>query len=364
MELKGKRIVLFSPEPWEGLHMSKHHISQALVAWGSTVVFVDPPTDRVRAMEKEERDGVTLIRYRHWLRGVNRMPRFVNDWYYRRLIDRIAASTGGGFDIIWTFDTSRMQWFPSGPELKLLYLADHDILRMGPGLIPTADLVLTTSRVVAEDVAPLAKGRTVNVGHSLDRRWLQGIDALRSREIASPRLAVFAGQMAITYNDYDGFLRIAKQHPGMTFRYIGPYQADFPDPAFQELKSQPNVEILGLVSKDRLIPMVREADILFFGFRSGRYAKERANPHKVLEYLSTGNVVVGSWTMEYADRPDLFVMAPSGGDIADRFTNALERFDDLNSPAARSRRIDAVKDRSIESLIRRIEELLNAESHG
>lgn len=360
MELRDKRIILFSPEPWVGLHMSKHHLSQALAKRGNTVVFVDPPRPGNSGMRTEQVDGVTVVRYRHWLRGVNRLPKAVNQWYYRRLIKRIAAHTGGSFDIIWCFDTSRMQWFPEGVGYKLLHLADYDILYIGRGLIPTADIVLTTGQVVADEVAPRTKARTVNIGHALDERWLKGGDELADRGSRAPQDVVFAGQLAIDYNDWEGFHRIAATHPDLRFTFIGPFDPVFPEPAFHALRALPNVKFTGLKTKDEMIPMVRAADILLFGFRSNIRAKERANPHKVLEYLSTGNVIVGSYTMEYVGREHLMCMAPEGGDLNRTFDAALVEFATLNTSAERSQRIAFARERTMTRLIERIERELNA----
>jgi len=360
MELKGKRILLISPEPWAGLHMSKHHLSQALAKAGNSVHFLDPPSALAKDIEVERAGGVNVIRYKHWLRGVNALPRSLHMWYYRRLINRIAARTGGPFDILWCFDTSRMQWFPDGLGYKLLHLADYDILYTGQGLIRTANIILTTARVVKDHVEHLTKAPVINVGHALDDRWMTGIDALTERHVDHVKEVVFMGQLATKYNDWEGFLEIVKRHPELHFRFIGPFEAALPEPAFHALRGLPNVAFLGLKSKDELIPMVRGADLLFFGFRSGIHSKERANPHKVLEYLSTGNVIVGSYTMEYVDRPYLMTTAPEGGDLAEAFDHALSTFAELELPEKRSQRIAIAKGRSMSALLSRIETLIPA----
>ncbi len=359
MELRGKRILLFSPEPWQGLHMSKHHLAQALAKRGNTVYFVDPPRPGNKGFVCERIGDVQVVRYRHWLRGVNRMPLWVNRWYYKRLVQDLAKRTGGPFDILWNFDTSRMQSFPEGVGKKLLHLADYDILYIGQGLIPSADIIFTTCQVVADEVAPRAAARVINIGHALDARWLKDIDALAQREPHGPKNVVFMGQLAITYNDWEGFHRTASSHPHLLFTFIGPFDPGFPEPFFHTLRALPNVHFTGLKSKDELVPIVREADILLFGFRSGTRAKERANPHKVLEYLSTGNVIVGSYTMEYADRQDLFLMAEEGGDLNETFDGALREFDRLNAPEERARRIAYARARTMDALISRIEEELS-----
>ena len=358
MELVGKRILLFSPEPWLGLHMSKHHLSQALAARGNAVYFVDPPVAGNTGFSSERYGDVTVLRYKHWLRGVNRMPLVVNRWYYKKLIRDLAARTGGVFDIIWCFDTSRMQTFPEGVGYKLLHLADHDILYIGKGLIPTADLVLTTGQVVADAVTPMARSRVVNIGHALDERWMQDIDSLVDRHVPTPRRILFMGQLANSYNDWEGFHRIASSHPELEFTFVGPFDPYFPEPAFHLLRALPNVSFIGLKQKDELVPLLRNADLLFFGFRTATMARERANPHKVLEYLSTGNPIVGSYTMEYGPTTDLFHMAAEGADLNITFNEALGAYATINAPAERARRIAFAKARAMGRLIQRIEDEL------
>lgn len=362
MRLQGKRILLISPEPWQGLHMSKHHLSQALAARGDKVYFLDPPDPGIHRITTTPVDGVTVVRYHHWLRGVNRLPLWVNRWYYGGLIKRIANRTGGPFDIIWCFDTSRMQVFPDGIGLKLLHLADYDILHTGQGLITSADIIFTTCQVVADEVAPRSKARTINIGHALDARWTKGLESQQLRTNTTVRDVVFTGQLANSYNDWEGFLRIASGHPEIRFSFIGPYDPAFPEPAFKALRELRNVTFTGLMTKDELIPRARSADLLLFGFRSALRAKERANPHKVLEYLSTGNVIAGSYTMEYGTGQDMMCLAPEGGDLKETFDGALAHYADLNSAPERMKRIAFATQRTMDRLIERIDRELDGMS--
>lgn len=357
MELRGKRILLISPEPWDGIHMSKHHLAQALAARGNTVVFLDPPHN-VRRMEPVNRDGITVVRYRHWLKGINRFPQRIHLWYYQRLIQRVAERSGGPFDILWCFDTSRMQWFPQGMGYKLLHLADYNILHQGMGLVRTADRVFCTGQVIKEHVENLTGVPVENIGHGLDERWCMGTDTLHIREQRAPASVVYAGQLAMHYHDWEGWLELATAHPELHFKIIGPYDEHLEEPAFHRLREQPNVLFTGPMSKDALVPELRAADILFFGFRSASLARERANPHKVLEYLSTGNVIVGSYTLEYVGHPELLCMAPQGVPLLPTFNDALERYQALNSPEARARRIAFAQARTLSRLIDRIELLI------
>jgi glycosyltransferase involved in cell wall biosynthesis len=359
MKGPGKRILVISPEAWEGLHMSKHHLALGLAAQGHDVVFLDPPDADAKGIQVGRKQEIQVVTYRHWLRGANQLPKALHMWYYRNLLQKIAQRTGGAFDLIWNFDTSRMQWFPKGMGYRLLHLADYNILHQGMGLVRTADLVIATGQVVKDHVEQVTGVTVHHVGHALDERWLANNGSLHLRTRERPRNVAYAGQLAMHYHDWEGWLELAEHYPSLTFTFIGPWDPHLKEPAFHALRRLANVQFTGLKSKDELIPLLRAADILFFGFRSATLAKERANPHKILEYLSTGNVIVGSYTMEYVHGPALMCMAPQGAPLLATFRDAVERFAELNTPELRRMRIAFAEERSMTALLERISKLMH-----
>jgi glycosyltransferase involved in cell wall biosynthesis len=357
--LEGLHILVISPQPWAGLHMSKHHVSQGLVARGNKVVFWERSLPEDTEVRIAGEGDLRIARTPHWFKGVNRLPAFVNRWYYGRLIRSIERAAGVRFDIIWCFDTSRMQWFPNGDRYRLLHLVDYDILYQGHGLMRSADLIVTTADIINTRVLEIAPHASVHkVGHALDRRWVRNNEGLAQRTSSAPRLVVYAGQFYHTYIDWGALLSVAQEHPDLKFRYIGNLDPDFPDAAFQRLRTEPNVEFTGLKTKDELVPMVREADILIFSFMTDNRLLERANPHKVLEYLSTGNVIMGSWTLEYAPHQHLLMMAPDRSGFVPTFRRTVERFAELNTPERRAERIAFAQERTTDRLLERVAGLI------
>ena len=106
--------------------------------------------------------------------------------------------------------------------------------------------------------------------------------------------------------------------------------------------------------------MVREGDMPLFSFKSDEVGEQCANPHKVLEYLSTGNVTVGTWTMEYAERQDLIEMAAHPADLPACFDRAVERFAELDALERRAARIAYARERTVPRLLARIEAAIAA----
>jgi hypothetical protein len=175
----------------------------------------------------------------------------------------------------------------------------------------------------------------------------------------SPRLVVYAGQFYNTYMDWEALVRIVTDHPGLHFRFIGPLDPAYPDASFRRIRSMGNVEFTGLVAKDRLVPMVREADLLLFCFKA-EDLEQCANPHKVLEYLSTGNVTIGTRTLEYDRHPGLLEMAPDAGALPALFRSCVDRFAELDARPRREARIAFARARTTTALLERVGDLLQA----
>ena len=75
--------------------------------------------------------------------------------------------------------------------------------------------------------------------------------------------------------------------------------------------------------------------------------------------MSTGNVIVGTWTIEYADHQHLLLMAPDAVTFPDRFQEAVDRFADLNTVGKRTERITFASERTVDDLIIRIATLMD-----
>ena len=344
--------------------MSKHHLAQALAERGNTVVYLDPPQPDEAGISLTQHGTITVATYNHWLRGVNKLPRFVHMWYYRSLIRRVAHASGGPFDVLWCFDTSRMKWFPKNMGYPLLHLADIDIIEEGKGLMKGASLILSVSddiRTKALEFKPQAP--VIDVGHALDERWADFPKKIINVEEAKPRIVAYAGQMQWDQVDWDALFSITNAHKELDFHFYGPYRKDHPNPAFTAVFDLPNTSFHGTLDKSKLIPALHNADILLLSYRD-QHSKNRSSslpklfPHKLLEYLATGNVVVSSYVSAYKEREDLLVMAPIGENIVSQFDRALKQYATLNSKAVREARIAFAKQHGFPEFLDRIEKLI------
>lgn len=359
MELRGLHILLISPEPWEGLHMSKHHLAEALAERGNTVYFCGPPVRNVPGLLHIRGEAPLFqVHYRHWFRGLKRVP-WLDHLYYRGFVKHVERAAGRRMDLIWSFDTSRLQRFPRRGTKGLLHLVDLDILHEGDALMRTADVVLTTTAPIADHVRRTAPGTPVHqVGHALHGPWIEGAERCMAPKGMPPRSVAFAGSLITHYVDWWALRTLAGTHGDLRFDLYGPYDPDFPDPDFAALRTLPNVVFHGLLRKGELVPALRQADILLLCYRSDLLLEQLAYPHKMLEYLSTGNPVVCSRTLEFDAHTDVVAMARQRADILDVFRRTVAGHAGLDTRAARTARVRFAQERTTAHLLDRIAPLI------
>jgi hypothetical protein len=62
-----------------------------------------------------------------------------------------------------------------------------------------------------------------------------------------------------------------------------------------------------------------------------KFPEQITNAHKVLEYLSSGKVIVSNWMSDYADKSNLLKMADSETDFRRFFTEVISKLEWFNN---------------------------------
>ena len=89
----GCRILLISPQRWDGFQVSKHHYAIELAKLGNEVYFVDPPNNSGKAVDVvscEEDERLKVVRYGPWFPYV---IKFRARWLFRVDAEKEMAKT-------------------------------------------------------------------------------------------------------------------------------------------------------------------------------------------------------------------------------------------------------------------------------
>ena len=160
------------------------------------------------------------------------------------------------------------------------------------------------------------------------------------------------------------FRRIIKENEEVNFYFIGPYQIsnliteerniDF----IKFLKESKNVHIMGSKPSNDLPSYLYQFDILLLCYTGDRNVAEMANPHKLLEYLSSGKTVICHYIDEYNLKRDLVEMVDKNELMPSRFKSIIENLQFYNTPDKSEMRIKYAKENSYSHQIEKIDKII------
>ena len=148
MKLKGKVILIISPERWGKVYVSKHHYALALAKRGNTVFFLNPP-DLLKSLKIDITiidNNLKTIDYKPFFRGSNRLPIVFRKIFHKVLANKIINSIDLSIDIVWSFDPSSFQYLNAfGAQLNIFHPVDVHRPRFERAIAKHVDLILSTS---------------------------------------------------------------------------------------------------------------------------------------------------------------------------------------------------------------------------
>ena len=149
------------------------------------------------------------------------------------------------------------------------------------------------------------------------------------------------------------------------FYFIGPrgrsniYTNNIDTDLYKTLKKLNNFIFLG--SKDSLdLPKyINQFDLFLICYDSDKYTNEVANPHKLLEYLSTGKTIVSHYIDEYNGMKDLVQMANSNSELPELFSKIVNNIQFYNSHQLNNIRIKYAKTHTYSNNLKIIDSHIN-----
>ena len=375
--LVGKRILLLSPNPWGTMRVSKHHYAEALARRGNSVYFLEPPHGRWRTRPSvrttDAADGVVVIEPGV---GAPLVARYKAARVYglmlRSYVRRVVAAIGGPPDIVWCFDSNTypdLSWF--GAPLRIYHPVDFTAGPVAPRVASTADVIFCVAPEILAQFGSTRVPRIV-IPHGLAEAFAR---RARERTVSAPardgaRRVGYVGNLFHAGVDHAVLRALVDAHPDVEFHFWSPGR--FRESTLSGSDSREVQESvttlrarLNVVSHDPAPPAELAAafegmDVLLLCYDVRRDPNGGVNSHKVLEYLSTGRVVVSSRISAYAGTGDLVRMpdAEDNARLPALFADTLRHLDLFNAPPLQRRRIELALDNTYERQVERVERAL------
>lgn len=355
--LKNKHILIISPEAWGMNFVSKHHYAVHLAERGNQVYFLNPPSNGFAC--KEERPNLHIVDYKAWVRGIARLPSQISKYLVKYELNKLEAKLNVKFDILWNFDSSRFCNLGSVGKavLKIQHMVDltEDFQRdIGAR---TSDLSIGTTDYICESMKSYAR-HVMKVHHGYNevggRKFLEQCEN-------SPLRIGYIGNLSIKYIDWETIEKLVAYNSEASFVFVGPMgksnlslESGTPE-AIRRLQDKGNVDFTGAIPSTAIPDFLASCDILMVVYKASEYKEQLASPHKLMEYLGSGKVVVCSYTDEYKDKRELLVMADKNEELPKLLGEVIEHIDAYNSAEKQQQRIDFARDNTYNRQIERIE---------
>jgi hypothetical protein len=359
MILEGKKILIFSPQPWNHISISKHHYAFELSEKNQVFFFSAPSGFGLSVNSSNINERLKVFDYQI---PFPQSLRFKYDKLYKRTIQyflkKIIIKEIGSTDICIDFGCDRfIQKLDFLDAKKKLYFRVDDSPDFKPSL-RGADFILSVSMNIVEKYA--AEGIECHyINHGLSTDFIsqkRSLNTIKEDKIIN---AGYAGNMLIPHIDREMIIRTIVQNKHVNFHFFGvvqhPKMNDNQRQWIAALKSQPNVILHGVLPTDKLVLNFQYIDIFLLCYKSDSKSYHSDNSHKILEYLSTGKVIVSSWIRHYAGL-ELFPMCNENDnrDYADLFKKILNDLSYYNSDKLAQQRINYALNNSYKYNIQKI----------
>ena len=352
-------VLLISPEHWSSHTVSKHHYALVLAQSGHQVLFTGPPEPGLGSIRVEDLTGLDRIRIVRTPRvapGLRWLPRFARHFLESRWLRQVESLAATHIDTVWLFENSRFfDMSFAGNRLKIYHQVDLNQDFQPEVAAASADVCLCTTDFISQRLARVRPDvHKIHHGTAVSRQQRCSLDTTPYDKQGIH--VSYIGNLDIPYLDTEAFAKITSRHPGVNFHFIGGFSEA--SPLRQACRDFPNIHWWGKVPHDQVAHLINRSDVLLVAYKSAEFKEQLASPHKFMEYLLSGKVIVCSYTDEYMDKRHLVEMADPDGSVFDVFARVVQDLPHYNSAERKAERIAFALDHSYENQLRRIEEIV------
>ena len=152
---RGKNVLIISPQPWETIHISKHHYALELTRKGATVYFLNPPDDATTKAVVRTHPDWPALHIVDYCPPLSYSLRFHARWLYdvmmHRAVQHFLRRFTLSFDVVWCFDTSLytdLRWFGNG--ITIYHPVDQVYYPSQLRIAASADFILAPSTAILD----------------------------------------------------------------------------------------------------------------------------------------------------------------------------------------------------------------------
>lgn len=376
MCLKNKRILIISPQAWGQMFISKHHYALALAKMGNRVYFLNPPE-----LNSKKKPGYIHIESscaHHNLFLIDHTLKFpfllkfhaikifhlLMGYHIQKLLNKI----GEPIDFVWSFDQGNLFPFKLFDEksYKIFQPVDEPTNAEAVRAAEGSHIILSVTREILEKYNRFRQPRHL-INHGIAEDFLlPSTSGVRKKKIH----VGFSGNLLRPDIDRKTLLAVIEQNPAIVFECWGSYTSadnniggleDEATKSFIGQLQQHGVVLHGPAPPDKLARELQRMDAFVICYDVIKDQSKGTNYHKIMEYLSTGKVIIANNVSAYAGKPELVQMIRSrlnNNAYTRLFKKVIQNLDYYNSPSLQQHRREYARLNTYINHISRIEKII------
>ena len=346
-ELRNKNILILSPQDWKGQQISKHHYARALAKRGNKVLFVAAPRAEMGLFCSTyiPHEDLPLLQVADYCVPLPfklsfhlpKLYRQINLWQVRKIIN----SHFKQLDIC--IDFGHYRFYPDLTDFnaphKIFFPVD-DFQNLKPD-VRDSNLCFSVSKNIVDKFN--SAGVVCHfMHHGLSDTFVKHIQQNKFVSVHTSKATRvgYAGNLMLRFLNRTLFRSVIEEFPEIEFHCFGNYKAENhqqEDIAWQNwLERQSNIRLYGTLNTETLAVIMQQMDVFWLCYQSDGKNYHAENSHKILEYLSTGKVVISTPISIYENTGLLIMVLPES--YLSQFSticNALNKYNSLEKQKAR-----------------------------
>jgi glycosyltransferase involved in cell wall biosynthesis len=359
------KILIISTEKWGINKLSKHHYALELARRNNQVYFLNPSEGELAfSTEQTEHKNLTVVNFPNCFAGLNRIQRisFLFNALQRLQINSLKKKLGIAFDVVWSFDPHRFQnlnLFDS--RVTIFHPVDFFKTELDLVAARHAKIIFSVSSSILERYASINPNRFV-VNHGVSADFFENFPP-SSDSHKQPRCG-YVGNLLSFGIHHANLLKIVTENTQVHFHFIGPFTNSnlgrFKNSeVIEQLQHRKNTTFHGPVESRKVAAMIHDFDLFLVCYDPELGGSIGVNNHKILEYLSTGKVVVSSYLSAYDTLANgMFEMSGKNAELPDIFKKTVNQIDVHNSPQLQQKRKAFARLNSYENHLQIIQQLI------
>ncbi len=357
-----KNIVIFSPQNWSHLKVSKHHYATQL-ALSNNVLFICVNKNFKSIKTTQIQKNLLVVEISICLQNILifKCPKIYKLLWINSVINYLKTKMPI-VDVV--FDFGCYQFFDNLNFIKAtkkIYFPVDDNVSINSD-VRGADYVFSVSKNIVEKLEK--KNNQVHlINHGLSRVFLNTNNFDNNKETDDKLNVCYSGNLFIKFLNRNLLSLIINNNPDINFNFFGSNNFNKNNlndlTWYNYLISKKNVYLKGQVEVEKLALEFKKQDAFLLIYEADNENYHCENSHKILEYLSSGKVIVTT-PISYYENFNLFEVCKSNDHqiFSNFFSKVISNIGFYNSDEKAKLRQQYAFENSYEKQIERISKIV------